>query len=382
MRTVTLYPEVISRYTSLIEAGLYTLRSEGLIELRYGADLTPFRGSEWRAKPCMRMRVNEADGCEVLVCFDLSDGNVVHDEYLAEADVYFKRGYDPEYLATLTPAARVKVQPMALQYACLSPTETYLDVAAKHLANQRLHGRLYSKPLNAMARIAKRTLAHRHPRSGNPLPWQPIAINHYVSRPDTPVADKIFFRTRVYSPDDARGAAQDGSLHRINDLRADTVRTLRAAFGDRFVGGLRPSPYAVAHYPDCLVRDDPGYVGHIDATKAYLINVTTAGLHGSTGWKLPEFLAAASCVVAETPRYSSAVPLAPGLNYLEFAAPEGCAAACERLLSDPGLASAMRMANSAYFNEHLRPDKVVARCLDIALDREHARSRERTRAAA
>jgi len=320
--------------------------------------LTKFSTLQWRAHPCVRMHVVSTYG-RSLVSFDLSDGPETHPEYLAQSDVYFKRGYVSEQIESLPAEQRRKILPMDLHYACQSSEEGYIDLARKLVAHSTITGKLSSAPLRTLSQIAKQTWQHRYALAGSPRETQSILASTYESTPERLVKHQIFFRTRVYSPQEARGAADDGSLEKINNMRADLVRALRRAFGNQFVGGLRASEHAKQNYPDCLDDSAAGYVGHIEATKTHLINVTTSGLHGSTGWKLPEFVAASSCIVSEHLHQVSANPLVEGENYLGFDSPEGCVQACSRILKDLDLAQSMRVANRRYHQKYLRPDQFM-----------------------
>jgi hypothetical protein len=217
-----------------------------------------------------------------------------------------------------------------------------------------------------MASPVKRALARLLAASP---PRMPLYIDEFEAGPLVPAEARIFYRTRVYGPKDAPDNFRLGRMDEVNERRANTVRALKSHFGDRFVGGLRFSAYAQATYPDCLYPGDPGLKGHVALSKACLINVNTAGLHDSTSWKIPEYMAASRCIVSEPMHYTIPVPLVEGRNYLAFRSPEDCVAACERLLSDPAAANTMRGENDAYYRAHIRPDRLMARCLQTALER-------------
>jgi hypothetical protein len=187
--------------------------------------------------------------------------------------------------------------------------------------------------------------------------------------PQEPAQAKIFYRTRVYGPKDAPENFRLGRMNEVNDFRANTVRALKARFGDRFIGGLRDSAYAKATYPDCMFPGDPGLRGHVELSKACLININTAGLHDSSSWKMPEYMAGSRCIVSEPTVYETPEPLVEGRHYLPFSSPEECVAACERLLGDAELVRTMRTENFAYYSAHIRPDRLMSRCLQTTVDR-------------
>ena len=305
---------------------------------------------------------------KVKVCFDTADWrNIASMDDLLAADVYFKRSYHAPYAAQLDPLLSAKIVPFGLHYACSSRHESLSQSVRAAFGWQTASGAWKTAPLEAAKRVAaspvKRVLGRL--RAGSAPPF----IDEFEAGPLMPAEAKVFYRTRVYGPQDAPDNFRLGRMAEVNELRANTVRALKSHFGDRFVGGLRSSAYAQSTYPDCLHAGDPGLRGHVALSRACLINVNTAGLHDSTSWKIPEYMAASRCIVSEPTYYAIPVPIVQGRNYLPFTSPEGCVAACERLLADPAAAFAMRSENDAYYRAHIRPDRVMARCLQTAVER-------------
>jgi hypothetical protein len=357
-----------TEYLSGLYAGLFELGAAGEAEL----DFSPRRPSPaYDTIPTvLRIAVTVASR-RLEICFDTADWRRIaspHD--LATADVYFKRGYHAPYVAQLEPALRYKVAPMDLQYACSSRNESWSQSVRDGAARQIGSAGLHRTPLKALKHIvglpARRWLKAM---GAHPPLHPPMYIDEFEVSPDAPAQPKIYYRTRVYGPEDAPDNFRLGRMDEVNDLRANTVRALRAHFGARFIGGLRHSDYARRAYPDCLYPGDPGLYGHLALTKDCLVSVNTAGLHDSTSWKMAEYLAASRCIASERPFYDSASPLVEGKHYLPFSTPEECVAACERLLDDPGSARAMRVANFAYYAAHVRPDQVIGNCLRAAFER-------------
>ena len=190
-----------------------------------------------------------AAGRRVEICFDTADWRTIASpEDLLTADVYFKRSYHAPYLAQLDPALQRKLAPMGLQYACSSRKESLpqsiRDVVASEIGSGNLT-RTLKALRHVVAHPIKRTLKgigalrRLHP---------PMYIDEFEVNPSVPADPKIYYRARVYGPDDAPENFRLGRMNEVNDLRANTVRALRAHFGERFIGGLRHSDYA---------RDEP-----------------------------------------------------------------------------------------------------------------------------
>ena len=82
-------------------------------------------------------------------------------------------------------------------------------------------------------------------------------------------------------------------------MRAQTIEILRETFGSRFNGGFIHTEYAERHFPRQLVADNrySEQGAYIDLLRRHPICIATAGLHGSVGWKLGEYVAfsKASC---------------------------------------------------------------------------------------
>ena len=86
------------------------------------------------------------------------------------------------------------------------------------------------------------------------------------------------------------------------------------------------------------------------------------GLHGSTGWKFAEYLAASKAIVSETLRYESAGDLREGTHYLAFDDADGCVRQVEKLL-DTNVRGTMMRANHAYAEQFLRCDPFICSTL-------------------
>ncbi len=285
-------------------------------------------------------------------------------EDLVASDIYFKRSYHAAYIAGLEHRLRAKVVPMGLHYGCSSRNETALLRFRRAFA-LTANGRDFAQsPIRAIARLFGSPARQLLRRMGLPIfDDSPVFWETFEVAPDEPAEAKIFYRTRVYSPDGAKDTFRSGRLDEFNSMRVATIRALKAHFGDRFIGGLRPSPYAEQHYPDCMYPKDRGLRGHLELSKACLINVNTAGLHDSTSWKIPEYMAGSRCIVSEPLTFETPVPLIEGKHYLPFRTPESCVRACEELLGNAELANTMRRTNFDYYVNHIRPAQLMSRSL-------------------
>ncbi len=317
-------------------------------------------------------------GRTVRACFDTADWrDIASMEDLTESDIYFKRGYHPGFLHELPSSLRKKIVPMGLHYGCSSRNESVMQCFARVLARNAAPGAFTQNPLNAIGQTFATPLKQALKKAGLvKARSDTMFIDDFEVEPDAPAEPMVFYRTRVYGPTDAPDNFRLGRMEEVNELRVNTVRALRAHFGDRFVGGLRHSAFAQQRYADCLFQDDQGLRGHLKASRECLVNVNTAGLHDSTSWKVAEYMAASRCIVSEPMTYETPEPVLEGKHYLGFTTPDECVAACERLFDAPDFAAGMRKNNFDYYCEFVRPDRLMYRSLRTLTDRsqiEHQR---------
>jgi hypothetical protein len=361
---VVVYPQKRTDYMSGLYAGLFELRAAGDAKLTFSS--RPGSGVYDSNPSNLCADVDAGRGRGLRVCFDTADWcTIASFDDLRDADVYFKRSYHAPYLDELEIALRRKVLPLGLLYGCSSRHESISESVRDALAYQRA---LRTNPLKALKHIAANPIKRAVDLSRRTTtPQLPLYIDEFEVSPDRPAELKIFYRTRVYGPSDAPDSFRAGRMNEVNEIRVGTIRSLKAHFGERFSGGLRFSAYAQATYPDCLDPSDRGLRGHVAEANTCLINVNTAGLHDSTSWKIPEYMAGSRCIVSEPMLYRTPVSLVEGTHYLPFSSADECIAACDRLLSNPELARAMRAANFAYYRAYVRPDRLIANCIQTAL---------------
>jgi hypothetical protein len=264
---------------------------------------------------------------------------------LESCDLYLKRSFYPPDLARLPTELRDKLRPFGLNYACRTRrgTRRLLRAVGPYFARHGMTG----------IRLLRGHLQ---------LPM----VNEFEQAPTTPLEPTIIFQTRVWAAEDTALGEHDA----INEQRVAIIRALRKEFGPRFVGGLVPTPLAMERYPNEISTHSSRRRLYTALSKRSLIGVYSRGLHDSTAFKLPEYLAASQCIVAEPPRNELPAPLIPGTHYLPYQNPEECVAACRRLLDDNKLAMAMRNANQAYYRSEVEPSAHVLRLLERTASKE------------
>lgn len=255
---------------------------------------------------------------------------------------------------------------MGLNYECASPRDRHWPARAlAYLRSASVRPRMQSAYTPLLRDLATRL---RIPASITPSTpyYQSYEMPSSTNAHDRS-SGRVLFLTRVYA---LQGSSDEDSADRraINATRIAVVRALREAFGDAFVGGVSDTPAARDYCPDCIADVATDRRTYTRMLRTADVCVTTAGRLGSNGWKLPEYVAASRCIVTEPLRYATPRPLEHGVHLREFTTPQECVAHCRELLDDAKAAAAMRQANALYYADHLRPDRLMASCLERALE--------------
>ena len=310
-------------------------------------DLT-FRPLRHRTEPIVTvLEVRNITGKRVIAFDHYDRADCFNPAVLELCDVYYKRSYhEPAVLERAQPLHE-KVRPYGLVFPC-------------HIAGSRsrvLRALALPYVLGAVRIVNRLQFDYRGLHSFLASP----DLNHFVYQPQEPHERVVSFQTRLWTPGDTTDDADE-----VNNERVAIVRALRKSFGPRFHGGIVPTPYALAQFPDVVTANDCNRTRHVDQAKRCMISVYTRGLHHSLAYKLPEYLAASQCIVSPSFRNQLPVSLDPERHYLAFRSPDECVDQCTRLFDDRDLAAAMSRANYQYFLDHVHPAAAIRRCLNDA----------------
>ncbi len=351
----------MSPHLSQVLAGLYELRAMGIVDL----DFDP-TGPDDPYDSLLLAEVSH-DARVRRVCFDMRDGPIIDRIALEQNDVYFKRTYSDAELQELAADTRPKVQPFGLNYACSSRSQLRSIAFAKQL--------LFQKPTSAERRVGRlrstrRLLSHPVRWLGGPAiemaPSSPLQYTEFEASADSPAEPGVIFLTRLWCGADKPVEVAD-RFRQLNEFRIELIATLRDRLGDRFFGGVERNHISEQLCPDYIVDHDTIKTNYVALMKRRLIGVATSGLHGSIGWKFPEYLAASRCIVSQPLRAEGAYGIVEGEHYLPFQTADECASACERLLNDAALAHAMRRNNEDYYRNELKPPVMMLKRLRTAI---------------
>jgi len=280
-----------------------------------------------------------------MLAFDLRDQSYsICLQSLEQADAYLKRSYYEPHLQSLPETQRRKIVPFGLNYALRTSGSRAL--VAKLLIGNPVRILRLRATLRTYLGLAKAEMFERAPAEAS--------------------EQLIYFQTRVWDPREVVG----DDFREINETRVALVRCLRREFGSRFKGGLVPTAFACTHYSDAISPEPHRRSEHVQRSRAALIGIYSRGLHHSLAFKLPEYLAASKCIVAEPLRNTLPAPLVQGEHYLEFSNIGMCLALCDRLLTNPHVCQEMRTANWEYYTRHVRFDKRLPAWLNVCASTE------------
>jgi hypothetical protein len=367
MLKIKVYPDLYSPHMTQIYSGLYDLAKEGKINLEITARVDcRIKTSQRNSVLCIEV-YDSVTALKKLVCFDMYDGcDISSVGRLELSDVYFKRSYCDKCIGTLDVLQSGKILPYGLNFECRTKNER--DIFKRLFVYHRAGSTLSNSPIRFFRHVLTELVAYaclRFEIGASNI--RPMSVGDMVVRPDEPAEPRILFQTRLWAQEECPRISGD-QLSRINQVRVDTIRSLRRRFGRQFSGGLIPTDSARRNFPDCCLKvSEAKRRNYLNLVRKCLVCVTTAGLHDSTGFKFPEYLAASRCIVTEPPKYKLPVPVVEGRNYLAFRTPEECVSACGRLLADQQLAEQMRHENHRYYLEEVDPSALIFKRLKAAM---------------
>ena len=369
MDKIKVFPLSDSQYTSQVYSGLFDLAAAREIDLEFTwSPQVSIRERGWGSKRNHRIVYMEiwenSNGPPCKVCYDMLDGpEIISIEGLEQCDVYFKRSYSQKCINSRSdtgwqldhPEWRDKILPYGLNYPCSTKFE--FSKLKRHLIFNYATGWYYQDPIGKLRLLAKRLIK-----------GAPSAAAIYEVEPDEEAEPYILFQTRLFDPHRHPPTYFEENVN-LNNFRVAVIQALKKAFGDKFIGGLIPNPYAVEHHSDLLTTQETSQQKYAELVRKCQVVVFTRGLRQSIGWRLPEYLAMSRCIVSEPLEYELPSPLQDGKNYLLFDSPDECVELCKRLLSDKSLVQDMRNDNFNYYMKYVRPASLIRNTIAAAKEK-------------
>lgn len=282
------------------------------------------------------------------IAYDLKDNHLADLALLNRVDAYYKRSYSCPRQG-LSSAEAGKIHPLGLNY------EVYPDhVDVRGAVHQwccrsgmkRARGLL--RPLKLMPKFVPRQTTFEPSPGDRTDPF-------------------VVFITRVWDPENFHPHANSDAhdRHSVNEMRAACISALRQHFGQRTIAGLIQSDYAARHYPHLQIANAKLTMkaSFQKILRRAAVCVTTTGLHRSIGWKMGEYVALGKAIVSEPMSCDLPGDFRADQNYLAFDSPDQCVAQADRLLTATDQMTEMMQANRAYYQDCLRPDRLILNTL-------------------
>lgn len=339
-------------HSSYVMTGLLELAADGQIDLefRFPASII----SRHRGRFTVRLDIHDRAGGDLhRMCIDLHDANDYFcEESLRDCELYFKRSYNRLEIGKLPLESRHKILPFGPNFGCTGKHERSLFL--------RRCGSVMShiQRIGGWHTLVRKRGFYGLYTVGSVLYKRLLPLQEYESDlSGDGVQTGVYFNARLF-PEDS------GPIAALNKQRVRLVRSLRAEFGDRYLGGLIPGAMVPA---DCVSNSGCDRKSHAASVKSSLVCIYTNGLNDSIGWKLGEYFASSKCVVAEPLCNELAAPLVDGRDIFYFNSTDECVAHCLRLMNDPELAREVRKRIADYYASFVRPDRNLWRVISRAV---------------
>jgi len=361
--TVTLYVDSNGTHLHQVYAGLDLLSREGAIDLklRPGTKITKNRPN--RQFIALRLEFNNS---RVLAVFDLQDSPEIGvRDALKYCDYYFKRSLSSESYKGLSDEESKKLNPFGFNYQVIVPS--------KSMVLKRILIEYLSRPFNP---FRKKNNFHLHNLKElldanfgikeSPL----MSVNDLKPKKSANYEFDVLFQCRLWDPNDlAKRNREDAE--KINAERISLVSALKQELGNRFVGGLQPTDFAKKAAPDLIVNSSA--VAHrrryIDLVKASAVVISSAGLLGSNGWKLGEYVSLGKAIISEPITTRLPGKFENGVHYQSYTSVDDCMDKVTNLLNSPEEINSMSVSVAEYYASFLEPKALMNHHLNTMLEK-------------
>jgi hypothetical protein len=331
---VKLFIEGLGVHSSQIYTGFGLLENQGLVKLSFekGRAYRPLRG----------IVCAEFDNCRVV--YDMGDNpETIMQEYYHDADFYFKR---------------MAQQSLMSQYSKLIPLG--LNYGVFHSSDHFMHRSFLMKEKVAFARALLNKYTILSGISGIKSASSNSRLDMMQALPNPLQKPKVIFASRLwnqFTPDQNKNTERNF----INNQRIEIVRLMKKEFGENFIGGIVEDSFSKKVCPESVLprntfTEKGSYNKHLLKCS---IGIATPGLETSVGYKFAEYIAFSKAIV--TTPVNAVVPgnLQEGKNYSMYNNPEECLRQVDVLMNDQQFRKEMMENNFAYYQQYLRPDKLV-----------------------
>ena len=326
-------------HLSQIYDGFEKLRKIGIIDVL----LKPTIGNI--AKPLLKVKVDN----KFTVIYDTLDGfnwihgsdqdNLKHFKDNTKADYYFKRSYNKHILDYIPD--HCKVYPLGLNFGFQPEGKFPKDLketVGDFIKNNCIVSRFYKKTT--------------------------FFSEDFEFHPITVKKNMILFIARLWDPDEVELEHSKIQRELINRNRVEYIQACQKEFGKQFTGGLQRDSFSIQTSKDLVISDSlTNRKTFLNAVKEHNICIATTGIHNSIGWKFAEYVAASRAIISEPLFYEPCGDFGNDKNYLIFNNADELLSKVHFLLKNNEAVSEMMKSNFQYYNNYLRPDKLVLNTL-------------------
>lgn len=337
-----------SHHLSQVYSGFELLRKKNIVDVHYTGKET---FQPYNKINILKIRVND----KYDVVYDLFDsvdwliGESPEKNYKyyienLQSDFYFKRSYNKEFYNRI--ADKTKIFTFGFNYPINN--KNLLKFKIGDIIKKNINYPVFHKLLNFNNISLKDTDFEQYPIRNR--------------------QNKILFLTRLWDPNPTNEILESKEVQlereEINLSRVNCIKACKKEFGDLFEGGVQSTEFSMKYFKELI---QPRYLtdrkNYLKKVKDSNICIATTGLHGSTGWKFGEYVAASRAIISEPLNFEVAGKFNKNTNYLEFNNPEDLIKNIQFLLNNEDEIQKMMIENFKYYQNYLRPDILILNTL-------------------
>ncbi len=331
---ISLFIEGLGAHTSQVYTGFGLLEQQKLVQLKFQ------RGMHYRT--ARGVVCAEFSGKRVVYEMGDNPEQVMH-EYYDTADIYFKR------MAT---QSLIDKHPKLLPYGFNYPVYHYHDHFLKRAITARDKINIVRALLNNHKKLAVLAGIRTH-ASGS-------GLNNQEALPNPLLQPRIIFSARLWN-NKTNEENKNRERTAINRQRIDIVSQLRKNFGDRFIGGIEDGSEARQECPELILPKSlfTQKSSYVKLLSQSTIGIATPGLEASVGFKLAEYIAFSKAIISTSVNALVPGDFAAGKNYVAYTTADECITLADKLMSSKAATHEMMEHNFRYYQQYLRPDKLI-----------------------
>lgn len=264
--------------------------------------------------------------------YDAEDGDQIERGFFSQTDydwcdLYFKRSCSDKLVA-LYP----KCRPVGFNYS-LTPAYGIVDYISQNIRRMRGKGDI------------------RH--------------GDFEVIPSRKQQAKVLFITGLWDPAEFSDPVVQDEVAEITHNRLAALKVVKQHFAHCATFGVNGDRNFTRQLASDMIlpeklTDRPYF---IKVMKQHDICITTSGLHGSIGGRFGEYIAASRAIISEPLHYSVPGGFADGKNFLSFSDEDTLVSSISHLLENHEARYTMMMENRHYYENSLRPDKLILNTL-------------------